>query len=140
MEKDITILKSLIEDLKREEKLIGYDAEYEIQALENLIKGYRELEKRNKKLKATHIMTHNKVSDEEKAKLFDVIDNSIDTYLEKTEYIPKSKVKEKIEELKNIRWIDLAQEVEEEHHSLEYMRAYRAGKENALQELLGDEE
>lgn len=37
MEKDITILKSLIEDLKREEKLIGYDAEIEIQALENLI-------------------------------------------------------------------------------------------------------
>lgn len=38
MEEDITILKSLIEDLKREEKLIGYDAEIEIQALENLIK------------------------------------------------------------------------------------------------------
>ena len=38
MEKDITILKSLIEDLKREEKLIGYDAEVEIQALESLIK------------------------------------------------------------------------------------------------------
>lgn len=82
MKENIKILKSLIEDLKREEKLIGYNAEVEIQAIENLIKGYRELEKENKKLKASHIMTHNKTSIKEKAKLFDVIDNSIDTYLE----------------------------------------------------------
>lgn len=37
MEEDITILKSLINDLKREEKLIGYDAEAEIQAIENIM-------------------------------------------------------------------------------------------------------
>ena len=46
MEKEIEILKSLINDLKRGEILIGYNAEVEIQALENLIKGYRELEER----------------------------------------------------------------------------------------------
>lgn len=46
MEENITIVKSLIEDLQREEKLIGYDAEIEIQALENLMKQYRELEER----------------------------------------------------------------------------------------------
>ena len=51
--------------------------------LENLIKAYKELEEKNKRLKASHIMTNNKVSDEEKAKIFDVIDNSIDTYFEK---------------------------------------------------------
>ena len=44
----------------------------------------KELEEENKKLKANHIITHNKVSDEEKAKIFDVIDNSIDTYFEKS--------------------------------------------------------
>lgn len=44
----------------------------------------KELEKKIKKLKANHIITHNKVSDEEKAKIFDVIDNSIDTYFEKS--------------------------------------------------------
>lgn len=47
MEKDITILKSLIEDLKREEKLIGYDAEIEIQALENLIKEFKKIKIEN---------------------------------------------------------------------------------------------
>lgn len=52
--------------------------------LENLIKAYKELEEENKRLKASHIVTHNKISDEEKAKIFDVIDNSIDTYFEKS--------------------------------------------------------
>ena len=51
--------------------------------LENLIKVYKELEEENKRLKASHIVTHNKISDEEKAEIFDVIDNSIDTYFEK---------------------------------------------------------
>lgn len=52
--------------------------------LENLIQAYKELEEENKRLKASHIVTHNKISDEEKAKIFDVIDNSIDTYFEKS--------------------------------------------------------
>lgn len=52
--------------------------------LENLIKVYKELEEENRRLKASHIVTHNKISDEEKAKIFDVIDNSIDTYFEKS--------------------------------------------------------
>lgn len=64
------------------------------EALNNSIKDFlenmklkdkiKELEEENKRLKASHIMTHNKVSDEEKAKIFDVIDNSIDTYFEKS--------------------------------------------------------
>ena len=51
---------------------------------ENLIKVYKELEEENKRLKASHIVTHNKISDKEKAEIFDVIDNSIDTYFEKS--------------------------------------------------------
>lgn len=57
--------------------------EYDIDAIEHLIKAYKELEEENKRLKASHIVTHNKISDEEKAEIFDVIDNSIDTYFEK---------------------------------------------------------
>lgn len=56
MEKDITILKSLIEDLKREEKLIGYDAEVEIQAIETLIETNKKLE--NKLMYALSPTTH----------------------------------------------------------------------------------
>lgn len=75
MEQDIKILEGMlgfISVLNTEQR----------QALENLIKGYRELEEENKELKASHIISHNNTSIEEKAKLFDVIDNSIDTYLE----------------------------------------------------------
>ena len=65
MEKDITILKSLIEDLKREEKLIGYNAEIEIQAIESLIKGYKEKEEKLKKayIEANNILYFDDSSD-----------------------------------------------------------------------------
>lgn len=88
MEEDIKIIEELVRNNYLED--LGYLRENNHyirfnQALENLIKGYRELEEDNKELKASHIITHNKVSDEEKAKLFDVIDNSIDTFLDKIE-------------------------------------------------------
>ena len=67
-----------INDIKKD-----IDTDKAIQAIEHLIKAYKELEEENKRLKASHIVTHNKISDEEKAKIFDVIDNSIDTYFEK---------------------------------------------------------
>lgn len=78
MEEDIEILEKLLEE--------GFEAMCypEAQAIEHLIKEYKKLEEENKRLKASHIMTNNKVSDEEKAKIFDVIDNSIDTYFEKS--------------------------------------------------------
>jgi hypothetical protein len=88
MEKDITILKSLIEDLKREEKLIGYNAEVEIQALENLIDSCNELEEENR--------------------IFALAGSNIALkhHIEKN-YIPKSKVQEKLDELdKKIRKIE----------------------------------
>lgn len=108
MKENIKILKSLIEDLKREEKLIGYNAEVEIQAIENLIKGYRELEKENKKLKEYIVVAPN--LDEMTATKYSYIQR--EAYFkgraeeqQKAEqiiyehYIPKSKVKERIEEL-----------------------------------------
>lgn len=99
MEKDTTILKSLIEDLKREEKLIGYDAEIEIQALENLIKAFRELEERNSILNESNNLKINKINELEKE------NQSYRDYLgeppcyDNAKYIPKSKLQEKKEEL-----------------------------------------
>ena len=78
MEKEIEIIKSLINDLKREEKLIGYNAEVEIKTLENLIKGYRKLEMENQSYK-------------------DYL--GYPPCYDNAKYIPKSKIKEKIEEL-----------------------------------------
>lgn len=53
--------------------------------MEENIKLVEELVKEeNKILKANHIIAHNKTSDENKAKIYDVIDKSIDTYLEKS--------------------------------------------------------
>ena len=131
MEEDIKILEEFLKNMKKDKT---YSSKGFYKHLENLIKGYRKLEEKNKELKASHIITHNKVSDEEKAKLFDVIDNSIDTFLDKIETkkeqgckllecklvdkniklnkeiidlkhnsIPKSKIKEILEELKEIK-------------------------------------
>ena len=75
--------------------------------LEFVAKYIIKLEKENKELKASHIITHNKVSSEEKAKLFDVIDNSIDTYLEQTKpYWEQTMTKEKMTSEEAERIID----------------------------------
>ena len=105
-------MNSIEEAIERIAKLITtkFNNDYSIdnvdkEAIEELLKAYKELkeieeshrkengklrervkelEEENKKIKASHIVTHNKISDEEKAKIFDVIDNSIDTYFEKS--------------------------------------------------------
>ena len=83
-----TALKTIfsrIQGLKLGETLEdGTDWKKYAEALEHLIKAYKELKEENKILKANHILTHNKVSNEDKAKIYDVIDKSIDTYLEKS--------------------------------------------------------
>lgn len=91
MEEDLKILEEFIKYYESEaisRKFRGTLSisvdQYDIYAIEHLIKAYKELEEENKRLKASHIVTHNKISDEEKAKIFDVIDNSIDTYFEKS--------------------------------------------------------
>lgn len=130
------------EDIERLEKIVklyykcavieeGFDMGEEIifmrkdaQALENLIKGYRELVEENRifALSGSNItLKHH-------------IENN---------YIPKSKVKEKIEELKGYR--DLAKEQIEERviiadsDSLNYGRAEAHNKDiEVLQELMED--
>lgn len=83
-------IKELEESIKEAYRCYDYDLDYSplskgiAEIIEHLIKAYKELEEENKRLKASHIVTHNKISDEEKAKIFDVIDNSIDTYFEKS--------------------------------------------------------
>lgn len=83
-------IKELEESIKEAYRCYDYDLDYNplskgiAEIIEHLIKAYKELEEDNKRLKASHIVTHNKISDEEKAKIFDVIDNSIDTYFEKS--------------------------------------------------------
>lgn len=59
------------------------------------------IEKQSKEieeLKASNIMTHNKSTNTEKAKIFDVIDNSLDRYIEKK--FPVTITKEELEK----RW------------------------------------
>lgn len=87
--KDIENLEEIInlinKELDKKDKNVSAILDLkDLLSLRNLIKEYKELEEENKRLKASHIVTHNKISDEEKAKIFDVIDNSIDTYLEKS--------------------------------------------------------
>lgn len=102
MEEDIKTLEELLKASKENDM---YEGNKYFKSLEYFIKEYqdlkeieeshrkengklrervKELEEENKRLKASHIVTHNKVSDKEKAEIFDVIDNSIDTYFEKS--------------------------------------------------------
>ena len=61
--------------------ILDFEEEKAIGVVLNLIeKQSKELEK----LKASHITTNNKATNTEKAKIFDVIENSIDTYIEKS--------------------------------------------------------
>lgn len=111
MEKEIEIIKSLINDLKREEKLIGYNAEVEIQALENLIKGYRELEK--------YYEEQNEVN---------------------AKFILKSKIKEKIEKLEKEKEKTYTQflECNRNNDTLSTKGKMLEGATQVLQELMED--
>lgn len=134
MEKDITILKSLIEDLKREEKLIGYNAEVEIQALENLIKGYREKEESEKYL-------YDAYQDAGK-KMFEYAEQLEDS-------IPKSKVlsimrdiEKRVEKLFNSTFIPISPRIyndnKEKYEPMYIGREIAMTTLKALQELMED--
>ena len=61
--------------------ILDFEEEKAIGVVLNLIeKQQKEIEE----LKASHITMNNKATNTEKAKIFDVIDNSIDTYIEKS--------------------------------------------------------
>lgn len=74
----------LDEEEEEENESVNKSIELILNLIEKLQKENEKLNEENKRLKASHIVTHNKISDEEKAKIFDVIDNSIDTYFEKS--------------------------------------------------------
>lgn len=66
-----------------EQTCMAYEILHLLSEREQDKKRIQELKEENKKLKASHIFTrNNNATDEEKAKLYDVIDNTIDTFLE----------------------------------------------------------
>ena len=147
MEEDIKILEEYLltlekmggmEMLKRGDVLISYVKYKNIQAIENLIKGYREKEESEKYL-------YDAYQDAGK-KMFEYLEQLEDS-------IPKSKVKEKIEELENkIKATFCKYMTEEEYYNNKFLTGDVAGDyevievsklirdRNLLQELLGDEE
>lgn len=83
----IQILKFL-HDKCTSEKSIGMMQVYRVdelaKAIETILNFIEKQQKEIEELKARHITTNNKATNTEKAKIFDVIDNSIDTYIEKS--------------------------------------------------------
>ena len=90
------------------------------------------IEKQSKEieeLKASHITTNNKATNTEKAKIFDVIENSIDTYIEKSKPYWEQTEKETIVDLSkmdyikftNLEWasVIVLREVQSLNHKLE---------------------
>ena len=75
------IFEEIKRKYKKSNKYMLYVSYEDIGTLLNLIeKQSKEIEE----LKASHITTKNKATNTEKAKIFDVIENSIDTYIEKS--------------------------------------------------------
>lgn len=123
MEEDIKILEEMMKEVK--EEAISYDKYcYEVEvkqvrAIENLVKAYKELEERNSILNESNILKINKLNEleknnerlEAKVKRYEKYLENKDKRLEEAleyefqererDYIPKSKVKEKIEELEH---------------------------------------
>ena len=87
MEADIKILEELISWKGKSVKI----RDYEITAIENLIKGYRELEEELKREKIWRIRLEKENED-----TCNEVNNN---YIRKSLVIPKSKIKEKIEEI-----------------------------------------
>ena len=63
------------------------------QQIDKKDKRIKELEEENMKLKAQHIFTKRNSTVEEKAKIFDVIDRTVDTFLEKEKLLWEQKFK-----------------------------------------------
>lgn len=57
---------------------------YNIESAKTILNLIEKQSKEIEELKASHITTNNKATNTEKAKIFDVIENSIDTYIEKS--------------------------------------------------------
>ena len=103
-----------IQELEEENKHLSNVSDYETislecvhleEQLEIANSRIQELEEENKKLKAQHVFTRNEATNEEKAELYDVIDKTLDTFLEKEKAIYQQKMttdKMNLEEALNI--------------------------------------
>ena len=100
-DKNVANIEELIQEYKTYNDLDGIqDLNIYINALEELLaereqkdKRIQELEEENKKLKAQHVSTRNEATNEEKAELYDAIDKTLDTFLEKEKPIWQQKMK-----------------------------------------------
>lgn len=123
MEKDIEILESFIKQLEEFE-----DEEELKQALENLINRVKELEEKQKKLKQEKLelikeknVVHFSDVQEELTSMRDALDikqaeMNMQNEIITTCYIPKSKIKEKIEEVnkrENVSIVDVFESMKE---------------------------
>ena len=98
IEEDIKVLKNIQKLRRIEFKHCVTDREE--RAIENILaeleqkdKRIQELEEETTKLKAHHVFTRNEATDEEKAELYDVIDKTLDTFLEKEKPIWQQEMK-----------------------------------------------
>ena len=136
MEEDIKILADLIFEIKK----LGVDEE-KAQAIENLIKGYRKLEERNKELFETCCRYEDTLEHYE-YKIFDELDDYIKLdeirkldkiSIKGKKYISEMKVKEKIEELNKKEKEELKGLKGQDRYFVKQMYMY---KRNILQELM----
>ena len=78
------ILTKKLRYCKQEYEQDGYLSVGKFEAIEKAVNLIEKQSKEIEELKASHITTKNKATNTEKAKIFDVIENSIDTYIEKS--------------------------------------------------------
>lgn len=113
-ENDVEFIRQMIKEYRAFGDLHNpdfEDTEKIYKALGNILaereqdkKRIQELEEKNRKLKAQHIFTRNNTTNEEKAEIFDVIDKTVDIFLEREKLgdsIPKQKVKDILQNNRN---------------------------------------
>ena len=133
MEEDIKILEEFIEAYKIAEEVLDGDV---IQSIEHLIKRYKQLEEENKELKhiTQNYNAYQQKSDNPNSTII-IADEKwfINGYF-KENFIPKSKVKEKIEEIEKLK--DVPHELDfKPYYRVKDLRNIEIG---ILQQLLED--
>ena len=78
------ILTKKLRYCEQEYEQDGYLSVGKFEAIKEAANLIEKQSKEIEELKASHITTKNKATNTEKAKIFDVIENSIDTYIEKS--------------------------------------------------------
>ena len=113
MEEDIKILEEYLD--KQDRKFVSEHRLMILQAVENLIAGYKKLEE-NKELKSDNYELNNRINDlldlakqkDKEIECLNIIHESYKEMVKENNYISKDKIKAKIEELENQKrqWIE----------------------------------